>query len=486
MDVNRLLKFAELDRPRNVFDQIEDRIQQATLRNLGLSNAFDLMHAEAVKSLTNSRAVTFHDELIRTKTIGLYESAIETNWRHHINGLNESVLLRVLREPVFGNLRESPFLAAQSAVEQNWHQRLSELTTGISNRSASLISDEFLSRIKADTLPKFHSYLESETERLRRSIGALAGYSPASAFAALTATIDANSFVTAAKLMQGVDTGPELMKRIFEPSVAYGHFAARTLEQLTNPISESRRAALAGSLLLADTQAIRTTSLLTAFGAQPTRPSEIEPTPIIVVRRPVINRYRLQREELISQEDAISEGADYEALVELAPSAEFYDKARRCMELIGLCDEANLTCTGETIFKLTPMFILSFASGLLGTVAQNRVTLARVVEDLYIVLYEAAGKDKLRYLERNYLTREECEIVWKIKHLRNKWLSHDAEHGSDRDIRESRRLRFEALKWLGVERIPTQRNEYARLHGLLLEKVHEFLMLLLTRIASAK
>jgi hypothetical protein len=243
---------------------------------------------------------------------------------------------------------------------------------------------------------------------------------------------------------------------------------------------------LAGSLLLADTQAIRTTSLLTAFGAQPTHPSEIEPTPIIVVRRPVINRYRLQREELISQEETISEGADYETLVELAPSAELYDKARRCMELIGLCDEANLTCTGETIFKLTPMFILSFASGLLGTVAQNRVTLARVVEDLYIVLYEAAGKDKLRYLERNYLTREECEIVWKIKHLRNKWLSHDAEHGSDRDIRESRRLRLEALKWLGIERIPTQRNEYARLHGLLLEKVHQFLTLLLTRIASAK
>jgi hypothetical protein len=214
MDVNRLLKIAELDRPRNVLDQIEDRIQEATLRNLGLRNAFDLMDAEAVKSLTNSRAFTFHDELIRTKTIGFYESAIETSWRRHIDGLNGSILLRVLREPVFGNLRESSFLAAQSAVEQNWHQKLSELTTVISNRSASQISDEFLSRIKADTLPKFHSYLESETERLRRSIGALAGYSPASAFAALTATIDANSFVTAAKLMQGVDTGPELMKRI--------------------------------------------------------------------------------------------------------------------------------------------------------------------------------------------------------------------------------------------------------------------------------
>ena len=100
------------------------------------------------------------------------------------------------------------------------------------------------------------------------------------------------------------------------------------------------------------------------------------------------------------------------------------------------------------------------------------------------MLYEAAGKDKLRYLERNYLTRDECEIVWKIKHLRNKWLSHDAEHGSDRDIRESRRLRVEALNWLGVERIPTQQTEYAQIHRLLLEKVHEFLTLLLTRIAG--
>src|SRR3982750_2825287 len=111
MDVNRLLKIAELDRPRNVFDQIEDRIQEATLRNLGLRNAFDLMDAEAVKSLTNSRAFTFHDELIRTKTTGFYESAIETSWRRHIDGLNGSIFLRVLREPVFGNLRESSFLA---------------------------------------------------------------------------------------------------------------------------------------------------------------------------------------------------------------------------------------------------------------------------------------------------------------------------------------------------------------------------------------
>ncbi len=235
--------------------------------------------------------------------------------------------------------------------------------------------------------------------------------------------------------------------------------------------------------MLADTQAIRTNSLLTALGAHLRRPSEIEPTPIVVLPRAVINRYRLQREELISQEEGVPEDADYETLVELAPSAGLFDTARRCMELIGLCDEANQTCAGETIFKLTPMFILSFA-GLLGTVAQNRVTLAQVVEALYIVLYEAAGKDKLRYLERNYLTREECEVVWKIKHLRNKWLSHDAEHGSDRDIRESRQLRLEALKWLGFERIPTQRNEYACLHGLLLEKVHEFLTLLLTRIAS--
>jgi len=75
--------------------------------------------------------------------------------------------------------------------------------------------------------------------------------------------MNATSFLTAAKWMRDLDPDAGIMKRFFESSVAYGHFAARTLEQISNPISEARRAALGGSLLLADTQAIRTASLLT-------------------------------------------------------------------------------------------------------------------------------------------------------------------------------------------------------------------------------
>jgi len=480
MELDKLLKIKDLERPRNAFDQMHE----ATLRSLRPTNAFDHMHEASLRELRNNHAFNFHEELYSAKTLGLFDSTMASSLRRHIDGLNESIAVRVLRDPFLNNLRESPFLAAQSQMEQTLGRQLTDLVTGFSARSASLISEEFLKRIKADVQPKLFSYIESETAALTRSIRTAAEYPSAAAFASLTATMNATSFLTAAKWMRDLDPDAGIMKRFFESSVAYGHFAARTLEQISNPISEARRAALGGSLLLADTQAIRTASLLTPLAEYQAGMTEIVWKPVVVAPRPVINRYRLQREELLSRDEEIPEEADYETLVPLAPSASLYDLARKCLELVGLCVETNETLTGETVFKLTPMVLLSF-SGLLGTVAQNRVTLAQVVENLYIVLYESAGKDKLRYLERNYLTRDECEIIWKIKHLRNKWLSHDAEHGSDRDIREARRLRLEALNWLGVERVPTRPDEYARIHGLLLEKVEKFLTLLLTRIAGA-
>jgi len=476
MEIDKLLKLRDLDRPRNAFDQMHE----ATLRALRTSNAFDQPHEASLRALRNSNTFNFHDELMRTK---LFDSMMASSLRSHIEGLNESIAVRVLRDPVFGNAKESLFLVAQSQVEQSWRDKLTELT-GFSTRSALEASEESLSRIKAGVLPQFHSYIESETAVLTRSIRMAAEYPSAAAFASLTATINATSIITAAKWMRELRPNAEVMKRFFQPSMAYGHFAARTLEQIGNPISKSHRAALAGSLLLADTQAIRTASLLTPLSEYRAGCPEMVGEPV-VSPRPIINRYRLQREELVHREEEISDEANYESLIPLAPSAALYDMARRCLELVGLCVETNETCTGETVFKLTPMVLLSF-SGLLGTVAQNRVTLAQVVENLYIVLYESAGKDKLRYLERNYLTRDECEIIWKIKHLRNKWLSHDSEHGSDRNIREARRLRLDALQWLGVERVPIRQDEYARVQSLLLEKVEEFLRLLLTRIAGAE
>ncbi len=464
MDLDKLLKLsADLGRPRSAFGQLHE----TALRASGTSSAFK-----------------FQEEALKAPTARLFDSTIELRLSRQIDDLEQSFAQRVLREPVFGIAKESPFLAAQARMEQSLQCKLTEIATGLSARSASAqIAEDFLSQIKGNILPKFHSYLESETESLRRALRVAAEHPSASALASLTATINATSFITAANWMRGFDVDTGIMKQIFEPSVAYGHFAARTLEQLSNPISDFRRAALSGSLLLAEEQAIRTSTLLTPLADYSVGGTEAI-SPPLVLRRPVINRYRLQREELLSREEEIPDDADYETLSPLAPSVELYDIARKCMELVGLCDETNETCTGETVFKLTSMLLISFSS-LLGTVAQNRMTLAQVVESLYIVLYESAGKDKLRYLERNYLTREECELIWKIKHLRNKWLSHDADHGSERDIRESRRLRLEALNWLGVERIPTQREEYARIQRLLLERVEEFLALLLRRIAGA-
>jgi hypothetical protein len=475
MNIDDLMKIkADFDRPRSAFDHLHD----AALRASRGASPFNRFRAELLKA---SRAVS------------PFNSAIESSaLLRHMDVLNSSVASRLQSDPILGLLKESAFFAAQSQIELSFRDRVKELTEGFSARSAAArISENFLSGIKIDTFrfPNFHSLIETETETLMRSIRTAAEIPSASALASLSAAVNATSFTAAASLMRGFSSNSlldntKMMERLFEPSIAYSHFAARTLEQISNPMSDSCRAAVAGSLLMADEQAMRIASLITTLTESPFRPAEVVSRPFVVPRRPVINRYRFQREELLSREEEIPQEADYETLAPLAPSANLFETALRCLELVGLCDETNQTCTGETVFKLTPMVLISF-SGLLGTVAHNRATLAQVVENLYIVLYESAGTDKLRYLERSYLTRDECEIIWRIKHLRNKWLSHDADHGSDSDIKESRRVRMDALWWLGVERMSSRREDYAHVHRVLLERVEEFLSLLLTRIAGA-
>ena len=271
------------------------------------------------------------------------------------------------------------------------------------------------------------------------------------------------------------------LEQLLQPTFAYDRFASRTLAMLRDAESESYAAALAGSIFLASEQNIRLNSLMQPF-IERAYGESFDLSAFAPKRRPVVNRFRVQRDELLEQ-DQVPEEADYETLAPLAPSADLFEQARRCFELIGTCEEASQTCNGKSVFKFTPALVLSFAN-LLGTVACSRATLTLVVENLYIVLYEAAGKDHLRYIENGYVTKDECEVIWRIKHLRNKWLSHDADHGSDSDIKKSWRTRKEALEWFGFNQMPNVKDDYALIHRLLLNKVEEFLKILLERIAA--
>lgn len=82
-----------------------------------------------------------------------------------------------------------------------------------------------------------------------------------------------------------------------------------------------------------------------------------------------------------------------------------------------------------------------------------------------------------------YLGDEECRVIWALKHLRNRFLRHDPEHGAPTDIRKAWVELREDFVWLGVPQIPPQtRVEYQHIHQRLLDELEQFLSRLLAAI----
>jgi len=116
--------------------------------------------------------------------------------------------------------------------------------------------------------------------------------------------------------------------------------------------------------------------------------------------------------------------------------------------------------------------------------ATNRANFSYVVGTLYCMLYEGAGSMSLRFMGSGLLSDEECRIIWAIKHLRNKYLSHDIECGSPDDIRGSWRSLRESLEWLGILRLPQTKDDFVALQERLIEGVICMLEMLLHRISA--
>ena len=101
---------------------------------------------------------------------------------------------------------------------------------------------------------------------------------------------------------------------------------------------------------------------------------------------------------------------------------------------------------------------------------------------MYFVLYEGAGGTSLRYRGSDLLTDSECEFIWRLKHLRNKWLLHDIEHRSQRDYRTSLARRTDALEFFGLSHVPATPVDFRTLHRAILDEAERFLQLLLCRL----
>jgi hypothetical protein len=267
-----------------------------------------------------------------------------------------------------------------------------------------------------------------------------------------------------------------LSARLFEVPSAYAEFVRHTTDRLAADPALDIAARLRASLNLAKHQLLEIVDVVSVFVAVPG--DDDEPDAVRTLGAPFI-----QQDELLSCEFVRDEN-DTAALTILSPTAKTVQRARRVLELVTQCNEAGKTSAfGVEIFKPTTCLLTVF-SDLPWLSATDRLRFGDVVDCLYFIFYEGAGKDNLRFLDKHGgpLTDADCDLIWCIKHLRNKWSRHDADHGKEREIQKSWAELAAKFRWLGLAEHPTDTHHFQQLHHKLLELAEDFLTRILTRL----
>jgi hypothetical protein len=267
-------------------------------------------------------------------------------------------------------------------------------------------------------------------------------------------------------------------------SVSHSNFLSNTFKDLAHTHSIQMANALKGSIILANEQMLRSAVSIEPFI------HNLPETNINYLPSIKPNRFRVQRQELVKSLD-VEEDETYDSLIIKTSTVVSFDLILNCLKIVGLCNETSLTTKGNEIFTLTNS-VWSYSFKLLQIVPTNKETFAEIIDYLYFIFIEGAGKEYLRFVDYNdkkhfgYFVRTdpEVEVIWKIKHLRNKWLRHDIEHGAESDIKKSYQLRKEALEWFGMQKVPQSKEDFVFLYNNLILKVEEFLKSLLDRVSK--
>lgn len=309
--------------------------------------------------------------------------------------------------------------------------------------------------------------INSLTEQFRSARGALAVES-SSAW-----RVSAGGLAERLRELNMLTSRPQLASRMMAPTFAYSGFASRTLERLESPASEQESNALAGSLVLADEQIVHATSILEAVIEVP---EEADRTPSQVL----YNVLDEQQSELLIVPGGVSPDSRYEELSARSVAARISEKGRRILALVNRCNAAVRLRGDRPMF--TPTFMVMEAyTDLPWILANTKGNFTIFINYLYAILYEGAGSQNLRFVTGNFVRTEECEGLWKLKHLRNKWLDHDIEHGSESSIRRSWADLGESLRYFGFNNMPQTPADFIRLQQNVLEKLESFLSLVAER-----
>lgn len=267
-----------------------------------------------------------------------------------------------------------------------------------------------------------------------------------------------------------------LAARLFEAPKTYTSFMQHTTDLIVQADSPRVAALLRASLCVVEDQLVGIADTLNRVLVVP-EDTEVPDSP-----RELNAPYAQQNELLALDVSADEPGSALIAAGVLA--TQVVTLSRRMLDLIVVCNEAAKTSsTGVEIFKPTSRLLCVF-SECPWVIASDRARFGDVVDYLYFIFYEAAGKDHLRFLDKNGgpLATDDCDLIWCIKHLRNKWSRHDADHGDDKDIRKSWSELTAKFHWLGLSQFPSKTEHFEQLHRRLLERAIDFLDTILARM----
>ena len=261
----------------------------------------------------------------------------------------------------------------------------------------------------------------------------------------------------------------------YAPNV-YTEFVQRTTDRLAEAHTQEVASILRASLNLAEDQLLVIADSLSNVLVVP------DDTDEPAGARPLAAPFD-QQEDLLRL-DTIKDEEDTQFLIKASPTAETVALSNQVLRLVIQCNEASKTSpAGIEIFRPTTRLLEVF-NDLPWFVAADRLRFADLIDCLYFIFYEGAGKDNLRFLAKHGgpLDDRECDLIWCIKHLRNKWTRHDADHGKELDINKSWSDLAEKFRWLGLAEHPSDASQFRMLHKRLLELAADFLTLILSKL----
>jgi len=229
---------------------------------------------------------------------------------------------------------------------------------------------------------------------------------------------------------------------------------------------------LTGSLVLADEQIVQATTIL---GAMIEVPDEADRASSQVI----YNILDEQQHDLLANGE-VSADSTYDDLSSRLPAARIAEKGRRILSLVNRCNAAVRLRGDQPIFKPTFMVMQAYTD-LPWLLANSKGNITTFINYLYSILYEGAGSLNLRFITGNFVRDDECVTLWKLKHLHNKWLDHDIEHGSESSILRSWTDLGESLRYFGFTNMPQSPVDFIRLQQSILDKLESFLSLLAQR-----